>query len=44
MERGCERTNIYMFESILKYKCEKCGKVIERDYNASMNLANYKLA
>lgn len=26
------------------YKCAKCGKVIDRDYNASINLANYKLA
>lgn len=26
------------------YKCNKCGNVIDRDYNASINLANYKLA
>ena len=26
------------------YKCEHCGNEIDRDYNASINLANYKLA
>ena len=26
------------------YKCEKCGLIIDRDYNASLNLANYKLS
>lgn len=26
------------------YKCLICGNVIDRDYNASINLANYKLA
>ena len=25
------------------YKCECCGLVIDRDLNASINLANYKL-
>ena len=23
------------------YKCETCGLMIDRDYNASINLANY---
>lgn len=26
------------------YHCENCGLTIDRDYNASINLANYKLA
>ena len=26
------------------YKCETCGLVIDRDFNASLNLANYALA
>ena len=26
------------------YKCEMCGLIIDRDYNASINLANYKSA
>ena len=26
------------------YKCNVCGLVIDRDFNASLNLANYKLA
>ena len=26
------------------YKCSSCGYVIDRDFNASLNLANYKLA
>lgn len=26
------------------YKCSSCGLVIDRDFNASLNLANYKLA
>lgn len=26
------------------YKCDKCGLIIDRDYNASINLANYKSA
>lgn len=26
------------------YKCNSCGLVIDRDFNASLNLANYKLA
>ena len=26
------------------YKCSNCGLVIDRDFNASLNLANYKLA
>lgn len=25
------------------YKCENCGLILDRDYNASINLANYKL-
>ena len=25
------------------YKCDVCGLVIERDYNASINLANYEV-
>ena len=25
------------------YKCKVCGLVIDRDYNASLNLANYEL-
>lgn len=26
------------------YRCKNCGKIIDRDYNASINLANYRLA
>lgn len=26
------------------YKCEKCGLIIDRDFNASINLSKYKLA
>lgn len=26
------------------YNCTNCGFIIDRDYNASLNLANYKLA
>lgn len=26
------------------YKCDNCGLVIDRDFNASKNLANYKSA
>lgn len=26
------------------YKCDECGLEIDRDLNASINLANYKLA
>jgi transposase len=26
------------------YKCNFCGLIIDRDFNASLNLANYKLA
>ena len=26
------------------YKCDKCGLVIDRDKNASINLGNYELA
>ena len=25
------------------YKCEQCGLIIDRDYNASVNLAKYQL-
>lgn len=25
------------------YKCNVCGLIIDRDFNASLNLANYKL-
>ena len=25
------------------YKCDNCGLEIDRDYNASLNLMNYKL-
>ena len=25
------------------YKCEKCGLIIDRDYNASINLARYQI-
>ncbi|MDO4588778.1 MAG: zinc ribbon domain-containing protein [Fusobacterium sp.] len=26
------------------YRCPHCGAVIDRDYNASLNLSMYKLA
>ncbi|MBM6691019.1 transposase, partial [Fusobacterium mortiferum] len=26
------------------YRCSHCGTVIDRDYNASLNLSMYKLA
>ena len=26
------------------YKCDKCGNIIDRDYNAAINLSNYLLA
>ncbi|WP_395018682.1 zinc ribbon domain-containing protein [Robinsoniella peoriensis] len=26
------------------YKCDSCGLIIDRDYNASLNLSRYELA
>lgn len=38
----CGNINHNLKLSDRTYKCVKCGLVIDRDYNASINLANYK--
>ena len=43
----CSRCNNIKKDLRLKdrvYTCHRCGLVIDRDFNASINLANYKLA
>ncbi len=39
---GTVKTDLKLSERI--YKCECCGLVIDRDFNASINLANYQSA
>ena len=39
---GYIKKNLKLSDRI--YHCEKCGLVIDRDFNASVNLANYELA
>ena len=39
----CKRVNESLELSDRIYKCSKCGLVINRDYNASINLKNYAL-
>lgn len=39
---GTIKTNLKLSDRV--YKCECCGLVIDRDLNASINLANYKSA
>ena len=36
---GCIKTNLKLADRV--YRCNDCGFVIDRDYNASLNLANY---
>lgn len=40
----CGNINHNLKLSDRTYKCIKCGLIIDRDYNASINLANYKSA
>lgn len=37
---GNIKTDLKLSDRI--YRCDECGLVIDRDYNASINLANYK--
>ena len=39
---GKIKHNLKLSERV--YKCETCGLEIDRDFNASLNLANYALA
>ena len=39
---GYKKTKLSLSERV--YRCECCGLVIDRDYNASVNLSRYKLA
>lgn len=39
---GSIKKNLKLSDRI--YKCDNCGFVIDRDLNASVNLANYELA
>lgn len=41
---GCGHKKIKLSLSERVYKCDCCGLVIDRDYNASINLSRYKLA
>lgn len=36
-----QKIGLYEFIRQMKYKCEKCGLIIDRDFNASVNLMNY---
>lgn len=40
---GCGNKKEKLLLSERIYKCEKCGLVIDRDYNASINLSKYQL-
>ncbi len=40
---GCGNKKHKLSLSEREYKCENCGLVIDRDYNASINLSRYKL-
>lgn len=39
---GCIKHNLKLSDRV--YKCNECGLVIDRDFNASLNLANYQSA
>ncbi|MDE6834226.1 MAG: transposase [Ruminococcus sp.] len=39
---GCIRKDLKLSDRI--YRCNECGLVIDRDFNASLNLANYQSA
>ena len=39
---GSIKKNLQLSDRV--YKCDNCGLVIDRDFNASVNLANYELA
>lgn len=39
---GCIKPNLKLSDRT--YRCNECGLVIDRDFNASINLANYKTA
>lgn len=39
---GCIKRDLKLSDRI--YKCNECGLVIDRDFNASLNLANYQSA
>ncbi len=41
---GCGYRKVRLSLSERTYKCECCGLVIDRDYNASVNLSRYELA
>lgn len=38
---GCKKTTLKLADRT--YHCDECGLVIDRDYNASLNLANYQI-
>lgn len=38
---GCKKTSLKLADRT--YHCDECGLVIDRDYNASLNLANYQI-
>ena len=38
---GCKKTNLKLVDRT--YHCNECGLTIDRDYNASLNLANYRI-
>ena len=39
---GCIKRDLKLSDRI--YRCKECGLVIDRDFNASLNLANYQFA
>ncbi len=39
---GCIKKDLKLSDRV--YKCSQCGLVIDRDFNASLNLANYQSA
>ena len=41
-ECGCVKHNLKLSDRV--YKCNECGSEIDRDLNAAINLANYKVS
>ena len=39
---GCVKKDLKLSDRV--YRCNECGLVIDRDFNASLNLANYQSA